>query len=291
MDVQRHAAVPLVSKLASVSLDQQKEGVRELRLLAKWGPDNRLAIAQAGAIPLLLRLLSSSDEKIQENAVTTLLNLSICDINKKAILKAPHSLDVIQKALTSGLSMETKENTAALLFSLMTEEENRTKVGQKSGMIGALLNLLRVGLPRGRKDALKALFYIAICEENRPLFVSSGAVCVLIGMLSESKSGNIEDVLAVLAQAAGCPDSMDVFLKLSAIPLLVDQLDSGSPRSQENAASALLNLCKSGGSRAVKEVLESSCVNSLSTLLTSGSSRGKSKASSLLQILIVGQGG
>lgn len=95
-------------------------------------------------------------------------------------------------------------------------------------------------------------------------------------MLLESKSGTTEDVLAVLAQAADCPESIDTFLRTSAIPLIVYQLDAGNPRAQENVASALLNLCKFGGSQIIEEVLESSCVNSLSMLLTSRSPRGKS---------------
>lgn len=291
MDVKYQAVLPLVSKLASASVEQQKEGVRELRLLAKWEADNRLVIAKAGAIPLLLKLLFASDDKTQENAVTTLLNLSICDTNKAAIVQATGALDAILHALVSGLTMETKENTGALLYSLMTLEDHRPLIGQKLGMIDTLLDLLRVGSHRARKDALKALFLIALCADNRPLFVRSGAISVLVCILLESKSRVIEDALAVLAQAACCLESVEVFLKTSAIPLLVDLLDTGSPRAQENAVSTLLNLCKNGGSRVIGEVLESSCISSLSMLLRSGSARGKSKASTLLQILVVGQGG
>ncbi|MCO5586538.1 hypothetical protein L7F22_040479 [Adiantum nelumboides] len=289
MDVKHLAVQPLVSKLASSSLEQQKEGVRELRLLAKWEADNRVAIAKSGAIPLLVKLLYSCDEKIQENAVTTLLNLSICDINKLAIIQASRALDAFVHALTSGHTMETKENTAALLFSLMVCEEHRPIIGQKAGIVAGLLDLLKTGSHRAQKDALKALFHIAICAENRPLLVANGAISVLLCMLSNSKSGLLEDVLAVLAQGARCSESAGLFLKASAISSLADILDTGSSRAQENAASALLYLCQSGGSQVLQEVLESSCISSLSLLLSSGSSRGKSKASALLQMLVVGQ--
>eukprot|EP00250_Pteridium_aquilinum_P021275 c25079_g2_i1 orf=2-499(-) len=166
MDVKYKVVLLLVSKIASSSVEQQKEGVRELRLLAKWEADNRLAIAKAGAIPLILKLLSSSNDKVQENAVTTLLNLSICDTNKTSIVQADGSLDAILHALVSGFTMETKENAAALLFSLMIIEDFRPLIGQKAGIVEALLGLLHTGSPRGQKDGLKALFHIALCDEN-----------------------------------------------------------------------------------------------------------------------------
>ncbi|GJR70004.1 U-box domain-containing protein 1-like protein [Tanacetum coccineum] len=78
----------LVGKLAMCSIDIQRQATYELRLLAKTGMDNKRIILEAGAIPFLVTLLFSHDPRIQENAVTTLLKLSIFDNNKVLIVAA-----------------------------------------------------------------------------------------------------------------------------------------------------------------------------------------------------------
>ncbi|KAJ6311933.1 hypothetical protein OIU77_013644 [Salix suchowensis] len=82
MDTVKMTAEFLVGKLAMGSPEVQRQAAYELRLLAKTGMGNRRIIAEAGAIPFLVTLLSSTDPKIQENAVTAMLNLSILENNK-----------------------------------------------------------------------------------------------------------------------------------------------------------------------------------------------------------------
>ncbi|KAK9270797.1 hypothetical protein L1049_026382 [Liquidambar formosana] len=72
----------LVANLESCSIDEQKQAAMEIRLLAKNKPENRLKIARAGAIKPLISLIASSDPQLQENGVTAILNLSLCDENK-----------------------------------------------------------------------------------------------------------------------------------------------------------------------------------------------------------------
>ncbi|KAK8958326.1 U-box domain-containing protein 17 [Platanthera guangdongensis] len=68
------------------SESEKTVAAREIRLLAKTGKENRACIAELGAIPLLLKLLSSSNSNTQENSVTAILNLSILELNKKRIM-------------------------------------------------------------------------------------------------------------------------------------------------------------------------------------------------------------
>jgi hypothetical protein len=58
----------------------------EIRLLAKNKPGNRLKIAKAGAVKPLISLVSSADSQLQENDVTMILNLSLCNENKEQYL-------------------------------------------------------------------------------------------------------------------------------------------------------------------------------------------------------------
>lgn len=95
----------------------------ELRLLAKQNKENRACIAEAGAIPLLVSLLSVSDLRTQEHAVTALFNLSIYEDNKRRIITSgavPGMVHVLKRG-----SMEARENAATTLFSLFFIDENK----------------------------------------------------------------------------------------------------------------------------------------------------------------------
>ena len=73
--------------LQSSSIDDQKLAAMELRLLAKNKPENRMKIAQVGAIKPLISLISSIDPQLQEYGVTAILHLSLCDENKVRLVR------------------------------------------------------------------------------------------------------------------------------------------------------------------------------------------------------------
>lgn len=276
----------LVGKLSTGSPDVQKQVAYELRLLAKCGTDNRMCIAEAGAIPCLVALLSSKDPKTQENAVTALLNLSIYDNNKALIIDA-NALDPIIEVLRHGGSMESRENAAATLFSLSVVDEYKIVIGKRPAAIPGLVALLRDGTPRrGKKDAASALFNLAVYHGNKTPIVESGAVTILVSLLSEEEGGIADDALMVLALVAGSTDGLTAIAEASAIPILVRMLRVGTPKGRENAIAVLLALCRNGGERIVSSVMQvHSAVPSLYSLLTMGTPRAKRKASSLLKLL------
>nr|QDF46150.1 U-box armadillo repeat ubiquitin E3 ligase [Pohlia nutans] len=276
----------LVGKLSTGSPDVQKQVAYELRLLAKCGTDNRMCIAEAGAIPCLVTLLSSKDPKTQENAVTALLNLSIYDNNKALIINA-NALDPIIEVLRYGGSMESRENAAATLFSLSVVDEYKIVIGKRPAAIPGLVALLRDGTPRrGKKDAASALFNLAVYHGNKSSIVESGAVTILVSLLSEEEGGIADDALMVLALVAGSAEGLTAIAEASAIPILVRMLRVGTPKGRENAIAVLLALCRNGGERIVSSVMQvQTAVPSLYSLLTMGTPRAKRKASSLLKLL------
>jgi len=290
MDVKRTTAESLVNLLRSSSSSEeaQKDAVCELRLLAKWGDDQRISIVQAGAVPYLLDHLYSSNAKLQENAITALLNLSIYDRNREVIMSSHGALDAIVHCLTGGQSLEAKKNAAATIFSLLVVENYRPIVGDRPEIIRALLDLIRLGNPRCTKDALKTLFHLALYPLNRPKLVSAGVVPVIFSLLMNAGMGIVEDATAVIGLVAGCSESREAFKKIFGVEVLVDLLDTGSPRGQENAASALLNLAQCGGEQVVEDILDVQiAMPALSVLLSTGTPRCKSKVSALLKLLLV----
>ncbi|KAJ6735437.1 U BOX DOMAIN-CONTAINING [Salix purpurea] len=267
----------LVEDLKSTLVDTQRDATAKLRLLAKHNMDNRIVIANFGAISLLVNLLRSTDILIQENAVTALLNLSINDNNKTVIANAD-AIEPLIHVLETG-SPEAKENSAATLFSLSVIEDNKVRIG-RSGAIVPLVDLLGNGTPRGKKDAATALFNLSIFHENKDRIVQAGAVKHLVELMDPA-AGMVDKAVAVLANLATIPEGRNAIGQEGGIPVLVEVVELGSARGKENAAAALLQLC-TNSSRFCHMVLQEGAVPPLVALSQSGTPRAKEKAQTLL---------
>ncbi|KAH1061738.1 hypothetical protein GLYMA_02G234300v4 [Glycine max] len=267
----------LLEQLKSDSVDSKREATAELRLLAKENMDNRIVISNCGAISLIVDLLQSTDTRIQENSVTTLLNLSINDNNKAAIANSG-AIEPLIHVLQTG-SPEAKENSAATLFSLSVTEENKIRIG-RSGAIRPLVDLLGNGTPRGKKDAATALFNLSLFHENKDRIVQAGAVKNLVELMDPA-AGMVDKAVAVLANLATIPEGKTAIGQQGGIPVLVEVIELGSARGKENAAAALLHLC-SDNHRYLNMVLQEGAVPPLVALSQSGTPRAKEKALALL---------
>ncbi|XP_055829473.1 U-box domain-containing protein 13-like isoform X1 [Solanum dulcamara] len=269
----------LLRKLTSGSPEDRLSATGEIRLLAKRNADNRVAIAEAGAIPLLVDLLSTPDSRIQEHAVTALLNLSICEDNKRSIVTSgavPGIVHVLKKG-----SMEARENAAAALFSLSVIDENKVIIGTY-GAIPPLVTLLSDGTQRGKKDAATALFNLCIYQGNKGKAVRAGVVVTLMGLLTEPQGGMIDEALAILAILSSHPEGKTTIGAAGAVPVLVNVITNGSPRNKENAAAVLVHLC-SGDQHHLVEVQELGVMGPLLDLVQNGTERGRRKATQLLE--------
>ncbi|MBA0787201.1 hypothetical protein Gotri_027674 [Gossypium trilobum] len=262
----------LVEDLKSTSTYTQRVATAELRLLSKQNRDNRIIIANCGAISLLVDLLHSPDTKTQENAVTALLNLSNIDNNKKAIVDA-NAIEPLIHVLQTG-SPVAKENSAATLFSLSIFEINKARIG-RSGAIRPLVDLLGNGTPRGKKDAAAALFNLSLFHENKAQIVQADAVRYLVKLLDPA-AGMVDKAVAVLASLATTFEGRTAIGQEGGIPLLVEVVELGSARGKANATAALLQLC-TNSSRFCIMVLQEGAVPPLVALSQSGTQRAKEK--------------
>ncbi|XP_040999816.1 U-box domain-containing protein 14-like [Juglans microcarpa x Juglans regia] len=280
-DCDRAAVDALLEKLASGIPEQQRAAAGELRLLAKRNADNRVCIAEAGAIPLLAELLSSPDPRTQEHAVTALLNLSINESNKGTIVNAGAIPDIVD-VLKNG-SMEARENAAATLFSLSVIDEYKMKIGA-AGAIPALITLLCDGTPRGKKDAATAIFNLSIYQGNKARAVKAGIVGPLMRLLKDAGSGMVDEALAILAILASHLEGKAAIGQVEPIPVLVEIIRTGSPRNRENAAAVLWSLC-TGGLEQLKLARELGTEEALKELSENGTDRAKRKAGNILELL------
>ncbi|KAL6977498.1 E3 ubiquitin-protein ligase pub1 [Sarracenia purpurea var. burkii] len=286
-DVVKMTAEFLVGKLATGSPDIQRQAAYELRLLAKTGMENRRLIAEAGAIPFLVTLLGSPDSRLQENAVTALLNLSIFD-NNKILIMAAGAIDSIIEILQSGTTTEARENAAAAIFSLSVIDDYKVTIGTRPGAVPGLVRLLGEGTMAGKRDAATALFNLAVYNVNKASVVVAGAVPVLIHLLMDGKACITDDALAVLALLLGCSEGMEEIRKKSRVlvPILIDLLRFGSPKGKENSITLLLGLCKDGGEDVARRLLiNPQSIPSIQSLAADGSLKARRKAGVLLRLL------
>ncbi|XP_050267885.1 U-box domain-containing protein 15 [Quercus robur] len=271
----------LVENLYSSLLELQRKAVKKIRMLSKENPENRVLIAKNGAILPLVQLLSYPDSKIQEHAVTALLNLSIDEANKKLIAREgaiPAIIEILQKGST-----EAKENSAAALFSLSMLDEIKITVGLSDG-IPPLVALLQNGTIRGKKDAATALFNLSLNQENKARAINAGIIPPLRQLLKDRNLGMVDEALSIFLLLASHPDGRQEIGELSFIENLVEFIQKGTPKNKECATSVLLEL-GSNNSSFILAALQFGVYEHLIEIANSGTNRAQRKANAVLQLI------
>ncbi|KAL3501203.1 hypothetical protein ACH5RR_035652 [Cinchona calisaya] len=277
----------LVGRLVGSKNQEQNKAAYEIRLLTKTSIFNRSCLVEAGAIPPLLNLLSSDDPSMQDNAMASLLNLSKFSRSKKIIVDHG-GLILILNVLKQGMKMEARQHAAGIFFYLASVEEYRMLIGEIPEAISALVELLRDGMDRGKKNALVTIFGLLICPENHWKVLAAGLIPLLVDLFrSCEREDLITDSLAVLATLADKPDGTTAILSSGALPIIVEVLGSSNlMAAREYCVSLLLSFCIHGGDNAVPILAKNpSLMGLLYSQLTDGTSRASKKASSLIKIL------
>ncbi|KAJ6291958.1 hypothetical protein OIU76_023950 [Salix suchowensis] len=260
-DADRSHLKSLLEKMSS-SLSDQKEAAKELRLLTKRMPSFRALFSDStDAIPRLINPLSpgraNTHPDLQEDLITTVLNLSIHDNNKR--------------------------NAAAALFSLSALDSNKLIIG-KSGALKPLIDLLEEGHPLAMKDAASAIFNLCLVLENKGRAVREGAVRVILKKIMDCIL--VDELLAILAMLASHQKAVEEMGELGAVHCLLGiTRESSSERNKENCAAILYTICLNDYTkwRDIRE--EENANGTLSRLAESGTSRAKRKANSILERL------
>ncbi|CAN6481090.1 unnamed protein product [Victoria cruziana] len=267
-----------VQNLSSSQLELQRSAVLEIRELSKENPDNRILIAKSGGIPPLVNLLSYPDSRIQENAVTALLNLSIDETNKRIIAKE-EAIPAIIEVLTHG-NVGARENSAAALFSLSMVDDNKVAIGSMNG-IPPLVDLLQNGTVRGKRDAATALFNLSLNQMNRGRAVKAGITKPLLQLVTDKQLGMVDEALSILLLLSSNPEGRSEIGQLSFIQTLVELLKDGTPKNKECACAVLLELAANNSSHLLT-ALQFGVYEHLVKLAKNGTNRAQRKAQSLL---------
>ncbi|KAK9084668.1 hypothetical protein Sjap_025079 [Stephania japonica] len=275
------AVMICIKGVKSPSLAVKRSAAAKLRILAKNRTENRMLIAESGAIPALIPLLRSSDPWTQENAATALLNLSLHEENK-LLCTRDGAIKPLIYVLRTGTEV-AKQNAACALLSLSLVEENIISIGA-SGAIAPLVSLLMNGTNRGMKDSLTTLYKLCSIEVNKVRVVNAGAARPLLEFVSEQRSGLAEKAMVVLSSLAGIEEGRRAIVEEGGIAVLVEAIEDGSMKGKEFAVSTLLQLC-SDSVRNRGCLVREGAIPPLVAMSQSGSARAKRKAEILLGYL------
>ncbi|KAK9069038.1 hypothetical protein SSX86_013154 [Deinandra increscens subsp. villosa] len=277
----------LLKKLSSTIVSEQKQAAKTLRLLTKKFPSFRAFFGESSnAIPQLLAPLSQMiknktdlDLDLQEDLITTLLNLSIHDNNKKVVAETPMAIAVLLDALKSG-TIETRSNAAATLFTLSALDSNKTIIG-KSGALRPLIDLLDSGNALAMKDAASAIFSVCILHENKGRAVQDGAIRVLLNKIKERV--HVDELLAILAMLSSNQKAVEEMGDLGAVSCLFSLIkETTCARNKENCVVILYTICFNDRAKWKEMRDEESRYGTLSRLAQDGTSRAKRKANGIL---------
>ncbi|KAK3122001.1 hypothetical protein QOZ80_8BG0663820 [Eleusine coracana subsp. coracana] len=270
----------LVEDLSSIHPEVQRKAAKKIRMLSKESPENRRLISDNGGIPALIGLLAYPDKKVQENTVTTLLNLSIDDNNKLLITRGG-AIPLVIEILRNG-SAEAQENSAAALFSLSMLDENKAAIGSLGG-IAPLVELLRSGTARGKKDAATAIFNLVLNPQNKARATHAGIVPALLGVIDDKGLGMVDEALSIfllLSSHAACRGEIGT---TGFVEKLVRLIKEGTDKNKECALSVLLELGTNSKPLLV-HALRFGLHEDLSKIAKNGTSRAQRKATSLIQL-------
>ncbi|KAG6493530.1 hypothetical protein ZIOFF_048522 [Zingiber officinale] len=270
------AICKLIADLDSPSIESKRLAATELRFLAKHSPENRVRIARAGAVAPLVALLSHPDPQIQEQGVTAILNLSLCDENKSAIAGAG-AIRHLVFALRFG-TPAARENSACALLRLAQRDDLRAAIGC-SGAIPALVSLLETGGPRGKKDAATALFALLAAKENMTRAVEAGAVRPLLDLMSDPESGMVDKAAYVLHRVLSLQEGRRAAVAEGGVPVLVEMVEVGTRRQKEVSMLSLLEICKEGAAYR-RMVVREGGIPPVVALVQSSSEKTKEKVTS-----------
>lgn len=286
MDADRSRFIDLLEKMSSSALEQ-KEAAKELRLLTKRMPSFRALFGESlDAIPQLLNPFSQNKGGIhpdlQEDLITTLLNLSIHDNNKKLVAETPMVIPLLMDALKSG-TIETRSNAAATIFTLSALDSNKALIG-KSGVLKPLIDLLEEGHPSVMKDVASAIFNLCIIHENKSRAVHEGAVKVLMKKIMNQT--HVDELLAILAMLSTHQKAIEEMGNLGAVSCLLTIIrESSCDRNKENCIAILHSVCLNDRTKLRELREEENTYRTISKLSQTGTARAKRKANGILERL------
>ncbi|KAG2658472.1 hypothetical protein PVAP13_1KG257500 [Panicum virgatum] len=269
---------------SSSNLSEQREAIKDLRLLTKCNSSLRAAIGEKpDSISQMISTVSNpeleNNAEVLEDMVTTILNLSIHESNKKIIGDDPLAIPFLIRTLQSG-TMEARSNAAAAIFSLSALNSNKAKIGEL-GAMRHLVDLLEHGSMIAKKDAASAIFNLCMLHENKSRATKSGVIDVTLKAIADDSL--VDESLAILALLSGDHETVEEIGETGGVASMLRVIkEDQCKRNKENAVAVLFAVCMYDRTK-LREIAEDENLNgSLAWLAQNGTSRARRKAAGIL---------
>jgi len=276
--------------------------------------DRLTSIAEAGAIPPLVALLSSGTTQARENAAGALWHMAIDRPIQLAIAKCSgispmvaiiddgteqaqkNAANALARLATKNADNQmqiskycvgllanqntgTQRRAACVLSDLARDNPGSPVVIVNAGAISPLVNLLSGGAADVKEEAARALSTLALNSPSTQLAIASGLV-VLVGTGSAESQEHVSQLLLTLSKDA---DNCVAIVRAGAVPRLVVQLRGGGSTSaiaQELAAAVLA--CLAATEDGIRGILSSNCIRPLVSMLTTGTAGAQAYSAAVL---------
>ncbi|KAE8663057.1 Germin-like protein subfamily 1 member 18 [Hibiscus syriacus] len=268
----------------SSSRSDRKKAAKELMRVTKTSPSHRAAFGQIpNAFSTLLRPLSESKVELhldlQEDLITTVLNLSTDDSNKAEMGENPVAIPLLIESMKYGTT-ETIINATAALSTLTQLDSNKLIIGKSRAHV-TLLELLRAGHPLAMREAALTMTNLCTVHENKTRFIEIGAVPVILQMINGSML--VDELLGILAQLSTYPNAIEELREVDTVPCLFRIMrDSYSGITKENCAVILFSVCSKNEAFLRELWIEETNNRTLAELADTGTERAKRKAFDLI---------
>lgn len=208
-----------------------------------------------------------------------LFNLSLDDDNKVGLM-AEGAVSRIVFVLRAG-APACRTIAATTLTSLAVVDVNKASIGDYPFAIDALVELLREGERRGKREAATAVYTLCSYPENQRKVVRAGAVPILV----ELAGAGLERAVEVLALLTKCRLGRAQMEKVEGFAeSMVGILRRGTPRSTVHALATLASVCEESEKMRL-EASREGALDICKAMATDDNEKVRRKATRLIHVL------
>ncbi|KAL3666418.1 hypothetical protein V7S43_008669 [Phytophthora oleae] len=233
------AIVPLVTLLREGMYEQ---AAFALSHLAGMNDAIRVAIAQEGAILMLISLLHTGSDAAKEHAALVLGTLAT-NISIAEEIVREKGIPIFLTLLRDGTTKQKAYAMLAIGNLTICSNTNSSAIANEDG-IPLIMALLRTGTEELTEGAAFALARLAANETISMLLVHNGAIPLFVELIQSDNDRLKEQAAFALSEIADKSyQNCEVIAAEGGIPLLVALLGAGTDKQKEFAAMTLSFIC------------------------------------------------
>ncbi len=162
-------------------------------LMSYFSPadENRQQLVNAGALPVLVQLLSSPDVDVQYYCTTALSNIAVDAVNRKKLAQTEPKLVQSLVNLMDSPSPKVQCQAALALRNLASDEKYQQDIVRASGL-PPLLRLLQSSYLPLILSAVACIRNISIHPKNESLIIEAGFLRPLVELLGSTDNEEIQ---------------------------------------------------------------------------------------------------